>query len=123
MPKKDTMSNKKKGGGTKKVGQSSFLRLEEQFAKEFHIPIINIAQLRRPKPGTEDQLPQASDFKDCGGIEEAAQLLLILHRPENSTNPKIIISNNRFGPTGIINVGFEGPCLYFFERGGEDDRD
>ena len=101
----------------------AFLRLEEQFAKEFHVPIVNIAQLRRPKPGTEDQLPQASDFKDCGGIEEAAQLLLILHRPENSLTPKIIISNNRFGPTRIINAGFEGECLYFYERENNHDED
>jgi len=87
-------------------------------AKELDIPIVLLAQLNRSVEQTSDKKPNMSHLRDSGEIEQDADLVLFLYRPEyygimefednTSTENKgeIIISKQRNGATGSVQVGF-----------------
>jgi replicative DNA helicase len=81
-------------------------------AKELKIAIVVLAQINRGSDKREDRRPQLSDIKGSGGIEEAADVVMLLHRPE-FYNPNdspgcadIIVAKNRNGSTGTVQVGY-----------------
>ncbi len=103
-------------------------------AKELEIPVIALAQLNRDvdnriKNATDAEAckPQLSDLRESGAIEQDADLVLLLHRPEyygivtdkdgNSTIglAEIIVAKNRHGDTGTVWSKFEGAFSKFSE--------
>jgi replicative DNA helicase len=81
-------------------------------AKELRIAVVLLAQINRGSDKREDRRPQLSDIKGSGGIEEAADVAILLHRPE-FYNPNdspgcadIIVAKNRNGSTGTVQVGY-----------------
>lgn len=92
-------------------------------AKEIHAPVIMLAQLQRPKEGVYDREqkktvtppPQIHEIKSCGGAEQDADGIWLLHRnqQENSTTAELIIGKNRDGPLDKINLTFT-PQIYTF---------
>lgn len=106
---------------------STISRALKQLAKELNIPVIALSQLNR---GVESRVgdnkrPVLSDLRESGAIEQDADMVLMLHRPEyygiledeegNSTIGKaeVIIAKNRNGSTGRIRLGFEGELIKF----------
>jgi replicative DNA helicase len=84
-------------------------------AKELSIPVLALAQLSRQVEQRSDKRPQLADLRESGQIEQDADLILFLHRPEYyKKNPspeekgiaEIIVAKQRQGPTGIIKVAF-----------------
>lgn len=87
-------------------------------AKRLDIPVIAAAQLNRELTNRSDKRPQLSDLKESGGIEEAADQVLFIHRPEyygitldEDNNPtdgiaELIIAKQRNGRTGTVRVRF-----------------
>jgi replicative DNA helicase len=81
-------------------------------AKELKIPVIACAQLNRGPEDRENKEPRLSDLRESGSIEQDADTVMMLHRPEYydpNDSPgvtKIIISKQRNGPTGDINLTF-----------------
>jgi len=79
-------------------------------AKELDIPIISLAQLSRQVEMRSDKRPQLSDLRESGSLEQDADIVAFIHRPEyygiledhegNSTKQKIefIIAKHRNGP-------------------------
>ena len=91
---------------------SNFSRRLKLLAKECDIPVIAISQLNREaeKRG-EDAKPKPSDLRESGSLEQDADMILLIHRPE-TYNPdharageaEIIVGKNRGGETGTVGV-------------------
>jgi len=82
-------------------------------AKELSVPVIALAQLNRSVEGREDHKPMMSDLRESGAIEQDADAVMLLYREEYykpDTEKKgvaeVILSKNRTGPTGNIELAF-----------------
>jgi replicative DNA helicase len=98
-------------------------------AKEFNIPIIALSQLNRgvdTREGPEGKRPRLSDLRESGAIEQDADMVIFLHRPEYYGLPQsedgsidyrgkaeVIISKHRKGAVGIIMMDFKGEYTRF----------
>lgn len=83
-------------------------------ARELNIPVIAVSQLSRAVEARPDQRPRLSDLRESGGIEQAADLVLFIHREdkfkpssEKKNIAEIIIAKHRNGPTGQIELYFD----------------
>lgn len=87
----------------------------KELAKELQIPVVGISQLSRaPEKGRREPLPQLSDLRESGAIEQDADVVIFIYRPEfyrpDDENlrgvAKVNIAKQRNGPTGIIDLAF-----------------
>ena len=97
---------------------SEISRSFKTLAKELKIPIIALAQLSRAVESRADKQPLLSDLRESGSIEQDADMVMFLYRPEyygigqdeegNDTRGKarVIIAKHRNGPTGRIEIAF-----------------
>jgi replicative DNA helicase len=99
---------------------TAITRSLKDLAKELNIPILVCSQLSRAVEKREVKRPQLSDLRDSGAIEQDADLVLMLHRPNMYTalaeddfsemqddgTVELIVGKNRNGPTGILNLVF-----------------
>ena len=91
------------------------------------VPIIAVSQLRRPGIHLARQEPQLEDLKESGGIEQNADVVLLIYRPEvdNPSDPdlegvaNINLAKHRNGPTGKIRLNWRGRYAAF-EDGNRD---
>jgi replicative DNA helicase len=80
----------------------------KNIGKELGIPIVALAQLNRGVEMREDKRPRLADLRESGAIEQDADLVTFLHRPDAydpTDQPgvaEVIIAKHRSGPTGII---------------------
>jgi replicative DNA helicase len=107
---------------------SEIARSLKDIAKEFDVPVLALAQLSRAVESRADKIPQMSDLRDSGEIEQEADIILFIHRDDyyagfnpdgtsRSTRPKtadLIISKHRNGPEGDVVLGFEAPQTRFY---------
>lgn len=81
----------------------------KQLAKEIDVPVIALCQLNRQADGAT---PILSHLRESGAIEQDADVVVFLHR-EDETNFKLIIAKHRHGDTGEIPVAFDGAKTRF----------
>lgn len=90
----------------------------KNLARELKIPVLAVSQLSRAveQRGGEKR-PQLSDLRDSGSIEQDADVVLFLYRPdeEDRENYKLLIAKHRNGPTGEIDLYFRANRTQFFE--------
>ena len=112
--------------GSREQEVSMISRSLKGLAKELNIPIIALSQLNRgveTRQG-EGKRPQLADLRESGAIEQDADIVCFIHRPEyykitedehGSTIglAEIIISKHRNGPTGIVRMKFENEYALF----------
>lgn len=87
-------------------------------AKELKVPIIVLAQLNRGIEGRAVKEPQMSDLRDCGDIEQDADIIIFAHRDETTDAGKdgitdIYVKKNRRGKTGHCQLQFHGEIARF----------
>lgn len=103
---------------------ASLSRGLKQLAKDASIPVIALAQLNRnvEKKSGKDKRPQLSDLRESGSIEQDADNVWFLFRPEyyDEEAPKgeaeLIIAKQRNGPLETIEMQFRGASMRFYER-------
>jgi len=95
-------------------------------AKEFNIPIIALAQLNR-KSEDENRAPRVSDLRESGSIEQDADVVMLIDKARGKKETeeeaqiagvhrrKLIIAKQRNGPTGDIDLIFQGDLTLFSE--------
>jgi replicative DNA helicase len=78
--------------------------------KELNVPTIALAQLNRGVELREDKRPRLADLRESGAIEQDADLIMFLHRPD-AYDPEdhpglaeVVVAKHRSGPTGIVNL-------------------
>ncbi|MEG2206884.1 MAG: replicative DNA helicase [Clostridia bacterium] len=99
---------------------SEISRQLKAIALELKIPVLACAQLSRAPAARTDKRPMLSDLRDSGSIEQDADVVLFLHREgyyasagtEDGPKPddnagEIIISKQRNGPVGTVNVEWQ----------------
>jgi len=102
---------------------SGMSRALKALAKELKIPVIVLSQLTRA-PEREDRKPQLADLRESGAIEQDADVVLFINRPnfyktdlpeEDRAKAELIIAKQRNGPTGTLNFVFLGRHTRFEE--------
>jgi replicative DNA helicase len=93
---------------------SSISRALKALAKELKVPVVVLSQLTRA-PEREERKPQLSDLRESGAIEQDADVVLFINRPnfyktdipeEERARAELIIAKQRNGPTGSLNFVF-----------------
>ena len=106
-------------------------------AKELNVPILALSQLSRQVESRDDKRPQLSDLRESGSIEQDADVVLFVYREEyylKNKQPRegteeflawqqdmeraygraeVIIGKQRHGPTGTVELAFEGEYTRF----------
>lgn len=113
--------------GSREQEVSMISRSLKQLAKELNIPIIALSQLNRSvESRTNDKRPQLSDLRESGAIEQDADMVCFIHRPEyylksgedaagNDIRGKaeFIIAKHRSGAVGDVDMRFRGAYARF----------
>ncbi|HUO54677.1 MAG TPA: replicative DNA helicase [Rhodoblastus sp.] len=113
-------------------------------AKELNVPIIGLSQLSRQVEARDDKRPQLSDLRESGSIEQDADVVLFVYREEyylKNKQPRegtpefqvwfdeiqrahgkaeVIIGKQRHGPTGTVELAFEGEYTRFSDLAQDD---
>ncbi len=88
-------------------------------ARELHIPVVALAQVNRASEDRQQHKPRLADLRESGSIEQDADVVMILHRPEmyepgqQQGVVEVNIAKQRNGPTGEIQLKFEKEFMRF----------
>ncbi len=114
--------------GSRQEEVSTISRSLKGLAKELNIPIIALSQLNRgveQREGNEGKRPQLSDLRESGAIEQDADMVCFIHRPEYYKiyeddkgrdlrgMAEIIIAKHRNGAVGDVLLRFRGEFARF----------
>ncbi|WP_019856357.1 replicative DNA helicase [Actinopolyspora mortivallis] len=93
---------------------SEFSRSLKLLAKELEIPVVAISQLNRGPEQRNDRKPQLSDLRESGSLEQDADVVLLIHRPDafERDDPRmgeadLILAKHRAGPTETVTVAHQ----------------
>lgn len=93
----------------------------KMLARELHIPVIALAQLNRALESRASKIPQLSDLRGSGTLEQDADIVGFVYREEEynqETDRKgqadIIIAKHRGGPKGTVVLGFDATQTRFY---------
>tara|TARA_Y100000588_G_C14167518_1_gene887627 strand:- start:906 stop:1487 length:582 start_codon:yes stop_codon:yes gene_type:complete len=129
------MSGQGKRSDSRVQEVSEISRGLKSLARELNVPVIAVSQLSRAPEQRTDRRPQLSDLRDSGSIEQDADLVMFLYRPEYYFGPKdddgndiegksdLIVSKQRNGPTGTVPLYFWKAFTRFDSVAIEDRRE
>lgn len=105
--------------GSREQEVSTISRSLKALAKELNIPIIALSQLNRSTESREDKRPVLSDLRESGAIEQDADIVCFIHRPEYYTRATqdgegnnikglayLIVAKHRSGAVGDVKLHF-----------------
>ncbi len=110
---------------------SEISRSLKALARELHVPVLALSQLSRAVESRQPHIPQLSDLRESGSIEQDADVVMFIYRedaylsqeewerryptrkyPEGIAN--ILIAKHRNGPTGQVDLYFQKKTAKFF---------
>jgi replicative DNA helicase len=103
---------------------SNISRALKELSRELDIPVIALSQLSRAVEARDDKRPMLSDLRESGSIEQDADVVLLLYRPEYyfkddeevRGHADVIIAKQRNGPTGEVKLRFFSSIMRFENR-------
>jgi replicative DNA helicase len=91
----------------------------KRLARELGVPVVLLSQLNRNVEQRPDKTPTLSDIRESGSVEQDADVVLLLHRPDyydpmdRAGEADLIVAKQRNGPTGRIPLAFQRRhCLF-----------
>ncbi len=94
-------------------------------ARELNVPVVAAAQLSRAVEHRGDRRPMLSDLRESGSLEQDADVVMFIYRPEvyakedevveNPGLAQIIVEKHRNGPTGTIELVFKKEYAQFID--------
>lgn len=112
--------------GSREQEVSTISRNLKALAKELNIPIIALSQLNRSTETREDKRPVLSDLRESGAIEQDADFVAFIHRPEYYTRSsedaegrdirglaEFIVAKHRSGQVGTVKLRFVDKYVRF----------
>ncbi|HZH59040.1 MAG TPA: DnaB-like helicase C-terminal domain-containing protein [Metabacillus sp.] len=99
-------------GGNAHLQVTEISKSLKTMAKDFDCPVICLAQLNRSVESRANKRPMMSDIRESGSVEQDADIILFLYREayyekeSENRSLEIIVSKNRNGPVGSINVNY-----------------
>ena len=113
--------------GSREQEVSLISRSLKQLAKELNIPIVALSQLNRSvESRTDGKRPQLSDLRESGAIEQDADMVCFIHRPEYYNRSgqdaegrdirglaEFIVAKHRSGSVDDVNLRFQGKYARF----------
>ncbi len=101
---------------------STITRRLKFLAKDLRVPVIALAQLNRGVETREDKRPRLADLRESGAIEQDADIVMFLHRPD-AYDPEdrpgeadLIMAKNRHGPIGTVELVWLKKSLKFGDK-------
>jgi replicative DNA helicase len=113
--------------GNRNEEVSSISRALKGLAKELKVPVLVLSQLTRA-PERDERRPQLADLRESGAIEQDADVVLFIHRPnfykadmsdEDRAKTELLVAKQRNGPTGTLNFVFLSKHTRFEEAAPE----
>jgi replicative DNA helicase len=98
-------------------------RMLKSVARELQCPVVALSQLSRAVEQRTEKKPMLSDLRDSGAIEQDADTVLLLYRPDyydGAVNPDtdseavLNLAKNRNGPTDVVRLVFRREITRFF---------
>lgn len=91
----------------------------KNLARELNVPVLAASQLNRSVEHRGEKRPQLADLRESGAIEQDADVVTFLYRPDSEiagpTIPtKLLIAKHRNGPTGEVDLLFRGDRIRFY---------
>jgi replicative DNA helicase len=97
-------------------------------AKELQVPVVALSQLNRAVEKRKGERPMLADLRESGAIEQDADVVMFLHRPEQEgeaaqdamnadvLDVELILAKHRQGPTGLMPLVFFKKHTFFAEK-------
>lgn len=112
---------------------SDISRQMKIFSKELNVPVLLLSQLSRAVEHRSDKKPVLSDLRESGAIEQDADIVMFIHRPEESKGVEveganedyvvdIIFAKHRNGKVGTVKVGWKGSRASFVNLSSDAER-
>ncbi|TMD91419.1 MAG: replicative DNA helicase [Chloroflexi bacterium] len=101
---------------------SEISRNLKSLARELNVPVLALAQLSRAVESRQSKVPQLSDLRESGSIEQDADIVMFIYR-DDVYNPEterkniadIIVAKHRNGPVGEISLYFQASQTRFHD--------
>lgn len=102
---------------------ASVSRKTKALAMDLRLPVLALSQLSRDSEKRTDKMPQLTDLRESGALEQDADSVTFIHRPEDKTI--IFVAKNRNGATGVISnkIRFLGEFTKFVEVEDRQERE
>lgn len=113
------LDSEREGRDSRQEQIAKMSRKLKAMARDLHVPVVALSQLNRGVEQREDRRPRMSDLRESGAIEQDADTVILLHRPEyydpmdSPGVAEVIVAKNRNGATGTAKLAWVGPTMRF----------